>query len=215
MRNFLFLCIVLSVAAARASAEWPEIVGESQSFHIASPASQPPVDMVVHDVHGKVVYRLRCGSFDTPIKDFAFSGDFECYLQTVPPNYSRASSLFAEKSPESGDWQTRARFLATEVQPPCDRIPDFGAIRHFSLRGMDITLSMSNIRFTTEENRLRLRSFDFKISVRPDAAAKSALTMPPLVDSKWRGTSCVLDNSVTPHFEGTSNGSRSAQTPMN
>ena len=200
MSRALLLCLASLAAQFSAHAEWPRIVSQTDRFHIVSPIRKSPVDVPIRDIDGKAVYRLVCGSFDTPIGDFAYSGDFECFLQTVPPNYHGVSSLFAEAMPETADWQTRGRFFAREIKPPCDEIPDFGADRTFRLRGMKITLSLSNIEFDIVDGRLGLKTFDFSVSVIPDRSATSAIAEPPTLDPKWRGTGCALDNSVTPHF---------------
>src|SRR5262245_55221528 len=116
--------------------------------------------------------------------DFEYSGDFECRLTSlVAP--SRYSTLLTDNPNQSHDWESRGRFLADELFRSCVSYPEYGAVRHFRLRGMKITLSLSNIVFDTSagvrstNGLLGLSSFRFAFSVEPDSTAHGEIAEVP------------------------------------
>src|SRR5207245_11632673 len=100
---------------------------------------------------GAPVYRLQCHSaeYSGGDHDFAYSGDFECRLSSVG-NRDRYSTLLTEDAHQSRDWESRGRFFAQNLRGSCASIPDFGAVRKFKLRGMDLTLKIINPRFAPD-----------------------------------------------------------------
>jgi hypothetical protein len=79
------------------------------------------------------------------------------------------STLLTEDAHQSRDWESRGRFFAAELQGPCARIPEFGATRSFELRGMDLTLGITNQKFTVGG---KLNSLTLTVTVRPDPRAQ-------------------------------------------
>ncbi len=179
---------------------WPIIRPVEQTYHVNNP-DQAGVTLTIRTPTGSVIYKIDCGNGDTPDNAFSFdfSGDFECLLQTVPPDYS-FSTYFTENPHQDRDWQSRARFFASEVADPCAQIPDLGRIRTFRLRGMKVTLAMSKISLLGQGKELHLKSFDFRIAADVDPTARTNITEPPQVEAKWKSLPCKLDNSVPVHF---------------
>jgi hypothetical protein len=122
------------------------------------------------DALGSVpLYHLQCHSAGyTGDPDFDYSGDFECRLSLIgqPNSYS---SLLTEDAHQSKDWESRGRFFAAELQGPCARIPEFGATRSFKLRDMDLTMGITDQKFTVDG---KLSSLTLTVTVRPDPLAQ-------------------------------------------
>jgi hypothetical protein len=196
----MLIALLLLSAGSSWPQSWPTIQPVERTYHVESP-DKPGVTLTIRTPTAGAIYRVDCGNGDTPDGAFGFdfSGDFECRLQTVPPNYS-FSTYFTENPRQDRDWQSRARFFAHEVIEPCAQIPDLGRIRTFRVRGMKITLAMSNISFSGDGKEPHLRSFDFRIAAEVDPTARTAITEPPLIDAKWKSLPCPLDNSVSVHF---------------
>ena len=60
-------------------------------------------------------------------------------------------------------------FFAAELQGPCARIPEFGATRSFKLRNMDLTLGITDQKFTVGG---KLSSLTLTVTVRIDPRAQ-------------------------------------------
>jgi hypothetical protein len=147
--------------------------------------------------------RLSHVSMDRSGLTFDWSGDFECRLTSLY-SHDSFSTLFADNPRVTRDWDTRARFLAEELIGSCASYPEHGALRHFRLRGMTITLSIHDVVFdsTLMDNgdlRPSLKSFRFVISVERNPAVHSSLTQrvpypwPEYTDVRRRASlSCPL-----------------------
>jgi hypothetical protein len=161
---------------------------------------QRVVDVVVKSAQGVPVYKIECGTPDRSNAEiFEYSGDFQCRMIPWGSEVSRID-LFSEMPNRSHDWQSRARFFASEVLGSCGAIPEFGRIRSFRLRGMKITLAMSDIDADMSGKVPTLNAFNFKVTVVPDPAATSSIVEVPELDPKWRNVNCSLDDSVSAHF---------------
>lgn len=130
------------------------------------------VSLVIDSQDGSPVYRLQCHSAGySRDPDFDYSGDFECRLSTVGDR-DRYSTLLTEDPDQSRDWESRARFFASDLKGRCALIPEFGATRTFRLRGMKLTLRIVNPRFTADG---ALASLELRVAVRPDATAHRSI----------------------------------------
>lgn len=202
MKTRLVMALILFFPhTEEAQTPWVPIKAARRNYHLTtSQVARPRVYLMITSVAGVPSYRIRCGSFDSPIDDqFDFSGDFECQLQSIPAG-KRYSTLFTENPKSEKDWDSRARFITPELVAPCDRIPDFGRVRSFRLRGMMIRLALSNITFTEERGTLRMATFDFDVGVEPDAAAVGTIAESPVIDPKWKNLPCQISHSVPVHF---------------
>jgi hypothetical protein len=200
MNMLLLPTSLLLLTTANAAPQWVPIVEARARYHVtAADLSQSKVYLTVRSASGAPEYLLRCGSFRSTIRDFDFSGDFECQLQSVPPS-KRYSTLLTENPQQDRDWESRGRFLADEVAGPCGDIPDFGKRRNFRLRGMHIVLTLSNLTFGNEGKYLRLNTFDFGLEVSPDPSALSTISEPPYLNPRWKKLPCVISHSVRINF---------------
>jgi hypothetical protein len=85
----------------------------------------------------------------------------------------------------------RGLIVPDQLVGKCSEYPEWGAVRHFRLRGMELTLRMKNlVRKKDQGQPMRsdagpLARFDLQVVVRPDPTATSAVALPaPYID--WR-----------------------------
>ncbi len=101
---------------------------------------------------------------------FEYSGDFECRLILVN-GQNTYSTLLTEDVDQSRDWESRGRFFGASLRGECSKVPEFGAMRNFTLRGMRLTLQVLDPKFQGE----KLLSLKLAVAVVPDAKARRAI----------------------------------------
>lgn len=166
------------------SVAWPPIRPMHESVYFEN-ARQAAATFTIVGKDNKPLYRIECHTSEFEgDPDFDYSGDFECRLTSL---YSAEtySTLFTENPKQSRDWESRARFLSEELIGKCADYPEFGRVRHFRLRGMKITLILSDILFWSsaemgdrKPRRPELKSFRFAVQVEADAEARTGITEP-------------------------------------
>lgn len=167
---------------------WPDVVDTSATFHFDD-AATASIEFIIHGLDDEDLYCISCHNdhySDTLIDpDFYFSGEFECRL-TALYRWDSFSTLFTEDPHQSADWESRARFFSYEIVGDCANYPDYGRVRNFCLRRMQITLEISDMTFDTSYIRrdsasvqdLDLSSFTFDIRVKSDTTANTGITEP-------------------------------------
>lgn len=167
------MVITTSIVFAMASAvlTWPPIEGLEREYQF-SHQNEARVEVTIRDQDGNPEYRLECGNYlDDSNRDFYFSGDFECRLESL---YSEetVSTLFTYNEPQSADWESRAVFYAGHFAGPCRSSPHGGKPRVFHLRNMEIILEISDEDLVFEEVQGRrsadFGSFRFRVKVSRD-----------------------------------------------
>lgn len=176
--------LVIGLVVSDASAMlWPAITPVSATYAFPS-IRQAAVLLDVPGVDGRILYRLECHNWMyQKDRDFDYSGDFECRL-TSKYSVEAYSTLLTEDIDQSRDWQSRARFFASELIGSCGSNPEYGRVRSFRLRGMRIVLELMDIRVGNSADNptrggLALKSFGFMVKVEPDWSANSAITERP------------------------------------
>ena len=176
-----FLIVFAFCMCAQAS-KWPEVAPMHKGYHFAN-ARTSEIDFSILGTKGEPLYRMECHTFEYEIDpSFDYSGDFECRLKSLYSD-DAYSTLFTEEPQQTRDWQSRGRFLVEEIEGKCADYPEFGRVRHFRLRGMKITLTISDVEFRTytEKTLARkegslLKSFRFDVKVEVDSRATSAIS---------------------------------------
>ncbi len=162
--------------------QWPK-VEEVHKSYIFSNVANAGFDLELRERNGerRAVYMLKChsGVYEAD-SDFNYSGLIDCRLVSL---YSKeaVSSLLSETAKQTSDWHDRGRFLATHLRKGCAAYPDWGQRRTFRLRGMKITIEISNImpRSLLSEGGDKVQSYSVDIAVRPDPTADTPLTQEP------------------------------------
>jgi hypothetical protein len=166
---------------------WPAIAPYSQEFSFPDGKSAN-ASVIIKDTNGHPLYRLECHTFTYSDPDFDYSGDFECRLVSL---YSKEpwSTLLTDDPQQTRDWQSRGRFLAAELEGTCGKYPEYGTVRHFRLRAMQLTLEISNFKLLPKdvaksgsgESLPRFQSFRLHIKAAPDISATSEIAERPAV----------------------------------
>ena len=197
MKSHSFAVLVLLAAPML---RWEAIQPVSKEVQIDN-AATGAVTLPILGANGNPLYTLSCyGQNAQPnATDFKYDGEFECRLTEAGARRSRHSTLLTENPGQSRDSESRARFFGSELEGACAEVPEFGRERTFLLRGMRLTLRMSQVSFTPSR---QLKSFALAISADNDAepAAQGDIASAPKIARRWASTRCKLNNSVTPHF---------------
>jgi hypothetical protein len=176
------------VAQTNRTVDYPMVRRSSAVFPVPN-IDKANVEYLIRSNKDRPIYKLQChhrGFSDDP--DFDYSGDFECRLNSVGER-DQSSTLLTEDVRQSRDWESRGRFFASELRPPCSRIPHFGATRDFRLRGMILTLEIIKPQF---DNATTLKSLTLRVAVTPDTSAHSAIAEAVPVPMQGLSKSCEL-----------------------
>jgi len=191
---FLLPLALVSPPASSQRAAWPAVAPTKVTvFYPLGRSASLSVEALGQN--GRSLYRLDCHTFEFNSKEFNYSGDFECRLYEVPVDRSKLGTLLAD-SESVREWDTRGRFLREDIEGPCGAYPEYGLTRHFRLRGMRLTLSMSDVRLwpkpANEAERLNappaLESFRFMVEIKQDPQAASSMAELPRVQNPVRRT---------------------------
>jgi hypothetical protein len=214
MRAFVYLASLLFFIQMPGFAQdrWPPVQPEQKSEKITLPDIDDPAraavkstgkttfDLMIRSSTGVPLYNIECGSPDrSNAKVFEYSGDFQCRMVPAGSEIS-SEDLLSEVPHRTHDWQSRARFFASEVLGKCGEIVDYGRERTFRLRGMKVTLSMADIQADQSGRVPTLRGFTFQVVVVPDSNATSRIAEAPVPSPNVKSSGCPLDDSVSVHF---------------
>lgn len=174
----------IKIKSTNSKPSWPLIKECKYEFDFTN-ANTASVSITLQDTKGTGVYHFECHNYlyesDT---DFDYSGDFECKLTSL---YSKENlpTLLTSDPNQPADWWSRGRFLADEIKGRCAAYPEYGRVRTFRLRGMQLRLELSDIVFASTEvdylKNVRLKSFRFKFEAKPDSSVSTALAECPNV----------------------------------
>lgn len=172
--------------------DWPEVAPFKRTFDFPD-ARKASVTLMIRNARGDRLYKLDCHNFlyhGDP--DFDYSGDFECRLSPIYTTTSY-STLFTDTRNQTRDWESRARFLVRELTGRCAEYPEYGRIRTFRLRGMKITLTLSDVEIkgpieSSRDASFPLRSFRFSVGVSLDPLATSEIA--EAVKAAWPPAEC-------------------------
>ncbi len=149
-----------SIAVSDSSTKWPSIYPIAPGeviFHFSYPFESRR-GTTVRTVDEKVSYLLECSLGPYGSLEYNYSLDFECRLSTQQPDkitykYNNEfpaipyDNLLSTGPHSKGEWNNRGNFSWGELQPTCARYPEYGRIRHFKLRGIDLTLEIKDVKF--------------------------------------------------------------------
>jgi len=173
--------------------EWPQVRPTDQSYAFPI-ASRADVNLLIVSMAGSPLYRFRCVP-DFPAESGTMDG-LGCYLIVAGSKDDELDSatLLDDDPMEQRIPHGRGQIWTDAVRASCASYPEYGAERHFRLRGMKITLRMTSVEFGPNEeyqNPTRtvgtIRSFGLKVTVAPDPGAMSAIAEPiPIVPPTWK-----------------------------
>jgi len=162
---------------------WPTIqpLREEHTFVLAlNDTSDTPLTLFLKGLKGTSVYKLEChnGNYEDS-SEIEFSGDFQCALFAVQGGERTSWNLLATDEPQQqkSDWLNRGRMTSGQLWGECGRNPDYGTIRRFRLRGMEITVQYKDLKwFPAIDSRHPLAGFTVNITAVPNPAAQTPTT---------------------------------------
>ena len=200
MKYMIFsLFYLISVAAkASGSTTWPQVRGADVSVKFSSQYDSFKLQIPILSDSGTKLYWLYCiGGKDKYLDSFYdqfglnYVGPLSCGISNTQ-NINEMTWLSEDASPL---WHSRGQFHYPELLGSCAVYPEFGAVRNFKLRGMQITLSISDI----QEVGGMIDSFLLTATVKNDPTAltakaeRSGYLSPRLTEDGVRDCDTILE----------------------
>jgi hypothetical protein len=188
MRSYVVVMFLFFLAGFCANAQSYPAPAPLKRVFVVPDVSKANVVLPIKARDGSDLYKLQCHSVGYEgDSGFDYSGDFECRL-ILSNGQNTYSTLLSEDLDQSRDWESRGRFFAASLKGECARVPEFGAVREFELRGMRLTLRISDPAFQGN----KLLSLKLAVAVTPDPNAHRAIAdIVPFPKSEV-STSCGL-----------------------
>ncbi len=174
-----------SVAPSTNVDEWPEVREFLLKTGIQLSATRIDLDLPIYDQAGGIRYRLICRGGNEAYLDrvsertgtAGYLPNLTCILNVG--DQETDASLLSED--ESAAYYSRGRFVLSDLVGACAHYPEYGLVRHFRLRGMELTLSLSDL--TMEATSARGTNVPvyalLSVSVRRDPSALTAKAEQP------------------------------------
>jgi len=146
----------------------------STTIGIETSAKQISLNVPLKDIHGRTQYTFICvGGSDDYLDELSddsginYVGPLGCRL--VREDRDSESSLLSED--ESAYWYSRGQIHDfNELIGACGKYPEYGAVRHFRLRGFELTMRFGDFVFDRSGH---LSHCTLTLSVRRDATITS------------------------------------------
>ena len=172
-------------APAHTAAGWPVIQpihAEYSYVRPDKPGEDVPFLAYLLDTQGGKLYRFEChaGGYHDDSYDMDFSGDLQCVLFPYKiDTVSAVNVLAAEtRAEQRNDRHNRGRILAAQLQGRCLDFPEYSTLRHFQLRGMDVTMTIRDMAWEGTGKSRVLTRFTVVLDAVPDDEAKSPYAEP-------------------------------------
>lgn len=158
----VFIVLALSSQSLMAH-EWPSIIDASETVRIDDKKTEYSVK--IFGTNGEALYSLDCHDFNYENDDYNYSGDFECRLSSKY-NQGVYSNLLVYGESQTADWENRGVFYAAHFVTKCAEDKNWGRNRRFKLRGMTLSISVSNENIKNENGIVEFNAFTFSFSVK-------------------------------------------------
>lgn len=176
------LLLMTNPAVQPTDSGWPVIQAVHAEYQFIMPqnvaADLPSFTVYLKDSAGVSRYKFECHAGGYPDdSEMTWTGDFQCALfpyrgDTVTPVNLLAVDTHEE---QSVDWHNRGRMIGAQLQGECLQYPEYGTLRHFRLRGMDVSLAYTDIVWTQGPKAPQLQKFTLTLDATPDKDAKEPL----------------------------------------
>lgn len=179
----LILATIYAVGLSAEANKWPTIQPLEEKrvvTDLGREGADTPVVAFIKDAGGVPVYKLECHTGDYENEsEMNFSGDFQCAMFAVKGTTLTSGDLLAADTKDelSTDWWNRGRVRSAQLRGECLRYPEYSTDRRFKLRGMLVTLRLTDIRWGTRKDQQGnplLAGFTLAIKVAPEKAAQSS-----------------------------------------
>ena len=194
MKAFLpLLLVAFGYQSAPPEDEWPRVREFQASFGIDTSSERILLVLPIYNYNDQEEYRLVCIGGSTEYLDRLtaetgahFVGPLQCNLLDRPEIYNEHTLLGEDGSPA---WHTRGQFSWDDLVGDCGDYPEFGRLRHFRLRGFELTLKVEDV--VLEDDRLD--HFVLKVSLREDHSIRSRRTEQPGYIRPRQGCDVVVE----------------------
>lgn len=160
---------------------WPVIQPAHAEYVFKDPHTQgvdTPFVIYFKNQEDTQSYKFEChdGEYadDSVMK---FSGEFQCALFMFKGMTVSAVNLLAANTRDEQryDWWNRGRVQVKQIQGECLSFPEYSTVRHFRLRGMMLTMSITHIEWNPGQGSKgpSLAGFTLIVDALPDKDAKS------------------------------------------
>jgi len=185
--------IAVFLPASSTQPKWPAVKAFRKRFFFPE-TKKARLNLIIRGADGQKLYRLHCNGASTLESEDADAwADFSCHLHSL---YSKdhVESLLIET--QSGfEAQSRGEFWSGELIGQCAEYPEWGRVRNFGLRGMRLTVEISDMHFAPDPRDPMhrtgnlLRSFRFEVSVLLDPLAVTETAEPTGIKFPWKDVS--------------------------
>lgn len=184
--------LAVFAAAGNATAyadNWPAVKSLYERHTFIAPGKDGGDTPFVADVQsaaGAPLYRLECHNPNYRGDPAAsYTGYFQCRLQVLKDGKRVGANLLATDTPdEQGqEWHNRGRLRLVQLLGQCIAFPEYSMTRHFRLRGLLLTLQLSDVEWSPRRDAQGyplVDQFTVIAQVDPDETAQSATAEPAL-----------------------------------
>ena len=142
----LFLRLPCELVVGNTS--WPEIQSFTKRWQIpdvSGTQADTPATAYIRALNGTPIYKLEChnGNYNDQSR-MNFSGTFQCALFALKGTAIDSWNLLADRNEQDSDWGNRGRMLSEQLLGSCAKWPEYGSLRVFRLREMNITLPLDS-----------------------------------------------------------------------
>ena len=159
---------IIAIAGLQPQAQWPRIAPLDTLFRVQD-ATHPDVKTFIKSPTGKPIYLLICRQSDDHAapRDVNYSGDLDCHLMSAELGEVEENLLLEDHRLSA--WYSRGRMFAQHLRGACAAYPEYGLLRHFRLRAMQISMEFKGAVFSPSG---KLRSYQMRFTVVPDSTAR-------------------------------------------
>jgi len=180
---FFFVGALLAMSLSAQPRGWPAVQRLEEKHvvgNLGEHGADTPLVALIKGADGVPVYKLEChtGEYDDET-EINFSGDYQCALFAINGTTLTSGDLLAADTKDelSTDWWNRGRVRAAQLRGECLRYPEYSTDRKFKLRGMLVTLRLTDIQWNSRKDQQgnpMLAGFTLILKVAPDASAHSS-----------------------------------------
>jgi len=166
--------------------KWPRISEFTFTIGIFTKSERIHFEIPLVDEQGNTIYTLfGTGGSDNYLDHLSAKDDINyvgpLQIRLVEGTKDSEGSLLSED--DSPPWHTRGQVHSSQLVGACGKYPEYGVLRHFRLRGFELTLQFLDIE--TDKNGKPVY-FNLKISLRTCPECTSAQTERPGYLSPYR-----------------------------
>jgi len=153
--SFFQVLFLLPSATLCAEKKWPPITEFEFTLGVSTSADRISFSIPLRDEKGKAIYTLfGTGGSDSYLAHLSdttkinYVGPLQ--LRLVEGTKDSEASLLSED--DSAPWFSRGQLHYSEIVGACGKYPEYGVLRHFRLRGFELTLQFLDIETNTNDD---------------------------------------------------------------